>query len=163
RRLAFRFWRVNTPPASAHSTMPASSPHLRRRSRIIWAVRATRRSSAARCTSSVRITFMAFRSASPRTSIPPVSAAPPTCRRAQFVFAARVKNRTRVPERGDFFRSLKPDSEGGVEPKSTQGFYDLARNEDPPFFSCVPSPPPHPPFHILPEYLERYDSAEINL
>jgi choline-sulfatase len=70
-----------------------------------------------------------------------------------------------VDESGPCFRSLQLDYDEEVEAKSIQRLYDLAREgeEAQPFFMCVSFTHPHPPYHILPEYLDRYDPREINL
>jgi choline-sulfatase len=81
----------------------------------------------------------------------------------EFAFYAPGHNLSTVTESGECFRSLQLDYDEEVEAKSIQRLYDLARDEESPFFICVSFTHPHPPFHILPEYLDRYDPAEINL
>lgn len=81
----------------------------------------------------------------------------------EFSFYAPGHNLSTVDESGACFRSLQLDYDEEVEAKSIQRLYDLARDDEQPFFMCVSYTHPHPPFHILPEYLERYRREEINL
>ena len=81
----------------------------------------------------------------------------------EFSFYSPGHNLSTVDESGECFRSLQLDYDEEVETKLIQRLYDLARDDEQPFFMCVSYTHPHPPFHILPEYLARYDRAEINL
>ena len=86
-------------------------------------------------------------------------------REGEFSFYSPGHNLSTVDESGSCFRSLQLDYDEEVEATAIQRLYDLAREgEDAqPFFMCVSFTHPHPPFHILPEYLDRYDTQEINL
>lgn len=83
----------------------------------------------------------------------------------EFSFYAPGHNLSTVDESGACFRSLQLDYDEEVEAKAIQRLYDLAREgeAEQPFFMCVSYTHPHPPYHILPEYLQRYDPAQINL
>ena len=83
----------------------------------------------------------------------------------EFSFYSPGHNLSTVDESGACFRSLQLDYDEEVEAKAIQRLYDLAREGETerPFFMCVSYTHPHPPYHILPEYLERYDPAQINL
>ncbi|MDR6536651.1 choline-sulfatase [Variovorax soli] len=81
----------------------------------------------------------------------------------EFSFYSPGHNLSTVDESGECFRSLQLDYDEEVEAKSIQRLYDLARDGEQPFFMCVSYTHPHPPFHILPEYLARYKREEINL
>lgn len=83
----------------------------------------------------------------------------------EFSFYSPGHNLSTVDESGPCFRSLQLDYDEEVEAKSVQRLYDLAREgeAEQPFFLCVSFTHPHPPFHIPPEYLARYDPADINL
>jgi choline-sulfatase len=81
----------------------------------------------------------------------------------EFSFYSPGHNLSTVDESGECFRSLQLDYDEEVEAKSVQRLYDLARDDEQPFFMCVSYTHPHPPFHILPEYLARYKREEINL
>lgn len=81
----------------------------------------------------------------------------------EFSFYSPGHNLSTVEESGACFRSLQLDYDEEVEAKSVQRLYDLARDDEQPFFMCVSFTHPHPPFHILPEYLDRYKPEEINL
>jgi choline-sulfatase len=83
----------------------------------------------------------------------------------EFSFYSPGHNLSTVDESGSCFRSLQLDYDEEVEAKAIQRLYDLAREgeAEQPFFMCVSYTHPHPPYHILPEYLDRYDPAEINL
>jgi choline-sulfatase len=86
-------------------------------------------------------------------------------REGEFSFYSPGHNLSTVDESGSCFRSLQLDYDEEVEAKAIQRLYDLAREgeAEQPFFMCVSFTHPHPPYHILPEYLNRYDPAEINL
>jgi choline-sulfatase len=86
-------------------------------------------------------------------------------REGEFSFYSPGHNLSTVDESGSCFRSLQLDYDEEVEAKAIQRLYDLAREgqAEQPFFMCVSYTHPHPPYHILPEYLDRYDPAEINL
>jgi len=86
-------------------------------------------------------------------------------REGEFSFYSPGHNLSTVDESGSCFRSLQLDYDEEVEAKSIQRLYDLAREgeAEQPFFMCVSFTHPHPPYHILPEYLDRYDPSEINL
>jgi len=81
----------------------------------------------------------------------------------EFSFYSPGHNLSTVDESGECFRSLQLDYDEEVEAKSIQRLYDLARDDEQPFFMCVSYTHPHPPFHILPEYMARYTREEINL
>lgn len=81
----------------------------------------------------------------------------------EFAFYSPGHNLSTVDESGSCFRSLQLDYDEEVEAKAIQHLYDLARDGEQPFFMCVSYTHPHPPFHILPEYLDRYAPQEINL
>ena len=81
----------------------------------------------------------------------------------EFSFYSPGHNLSTVDESGSCFRSLQLDFDEEVEAKAIQRLYDLAREDDQPFFMCVSYTHPHPPYHILPEYLDRYSPEEINL
>ncbi len=85
-------------------------------------------------------------------------------RKKEFEPAPSGYNLGTIDESGPCFRSLQLDYDEEVEAKSIQCLYDLARDESTdPFFLCASFTHPHPPFHILPEYLDRYQPEEINL
>ncbi|WP_454751816.1 choline-sulfatase [Cupriavidus necator] len=81
----------------------------------------------------------------------------------EFSFYSPGHNLSTVDESGSCFRSLQLDYDEEVEAKAIQRLYDLAREDEQPFFMCVSYTHPHPPYHILPEYLDRYSPEEINL
>lgn len=81
----------------------------------------------------------------------------------EFNFYSPGHNLSTVDESGSCFRSLQLDYDEEVEAKAVQRLYDLAREDEQPFFLCVSYTHPHPPYHILPEYLDRYQPEEINL
>ncbi|MFS8977837.1 choline-sulfatase [Cupriavidus necator] len=81
----------------------------------------------------------------------------------EFSFYSPGHNLSTVDESGSCFRSLQLDYDEEVEAKAIQRLYDLAREDEQPFFMCVSYTHPHPPYHILPEYLDRYAPEEINL
>lgn len=84
-------------------------------------------------------------------------------REGEFAFYAPGHNLSTVQESGECYRSLQLDYDEEVDAKSVQRLFDLARDGESPFFMCVSFTHPHPPFHILPEYLERYPMEEIDL
>ena len=81
----------------------------------------------------------------------------------EFSFYSPGHNLSTVDESGSCFRSLQLDFDEEVEAKAIQRLYDLAREDEQPFFMCVSYTHPHPPYHIPPEYLDRYAPEEINL
>jgi choline-sulfatase len=81
----------------------------------------------------------------------------------EFSFYSPGHNLTTVDESGSCFRSLQLDYDEEVEAKAIQRLYDLAREDEQPFFMCVSYTHPHPPYHIPPEYLDRYSPEDINL
>jgi choline-sulfatase len=81
----------------------------------------------------------------------------------EFSFYSPGHNLSTVDEAGPCFRSLQLDYDEEVEAKSIQRLYDLARDDEQPFFMCVSFTHPHPPYHVPPEYLDRYKPEEINL
>ena len=81
----------------------------------------------------------------------------------EFSFYSPGHNLSTVDESGSCFRSLQLDYDEEVEAKAIQRLYDLAREDEQPFFMCVSYTHPHPPYHIPPEYLDRYSLEEINL
>lgn len=81
----------------------------------------------------------------------------------EFSFYSPGHNLGTVDEAGSCFRSLQLDYDEEVEAKAIQRLYDLAREDEQPFFMCVSYTHPHPPYHIPPEYLDRYKLEEINL
>jgi choline-sulfatase len=81
----------------------------------------------------------------------------------EFSFYSPGHNLSTVDESGGCYRSLQLDYDEEVEAKAIQRLYDLAREDEQPFMMCVSYTHPHPPYHILPEYLERYEPEEINL
>ena len=81
----------------------------------------------------------------------------------EFSFYSPGHNLSTVDESGSCFRSLQLDYDEEVEAKAIQRLYDLAREDEQPFFMCVSYTHPHPPYHIPPEYLDRYSPEEINL
>lgn len=83
----------------------------------------------------------------------------------EFSFYSPGHNLSTVDESGSCYRSLQLDYDEEVEATSIQRLYDLAREgeAEQPFFMCVSFTHPHPPYHIPPEYLDRYDPAQINL
>jgi choline-sulfatase len=81
----------------------------------------------------------------------------------EFSFYSPGHDLSTVDESGSCYRSLQLDFDEEVEAKAIQRLYDLAREDDQPFFMCVSYTHPHPPYHIPPEYLDRYDPDEINL
>lgn len=81
----------------------------------------------------------------------------------EFSFYSPGHNLSTVDEAGSCFRSLQLDYDEEVEAKSIQRLYDLAREDEQPFFMCVSYTHPHPPYHIPPEYLDRYKLEDINL
>jgi choline-sulfatase len=81
----------------------------------------------------------------------------------EFRFYSPGHNLSTVDESGPCYRSLQLDYDEEVEAKAVQRLYDLARDDEQPFMMCVSYTHPHPPYHILPEYLARYTPEEINL
>lgn len=81
----------------------------------------------------------------------------------EFSFYSPGHNLSTVDESGSCYRSLQLDFDEEVEAKAIQRLYDLARDGEQPFFMCVSYTHPHPPYHITPEYLDRYTPEEINL
>ncbi|HVZ45649.1 MAG TPA: choline-sulfatase [Ramlibacter sp.] len=82
----------------------------------------------------------------------------------EFSFYSPGHNLSTVDESGSCFRSLQLDYDEEVEARTIQRLYDLARDDDRrPFFLCASFTHPHPPYHIPPEYLERYSPEDINL
>ena len=81
----------------------------------------------------------------------------------EFSFYSPGHNLSTVDESGACYRSLQLDFDEEVEAKAIQRLYDLAREDEQPFMMCVSYTHPHPPYHILPEYLARYAPEDINL
>ena len=119
---------------------------------------------AARCISSGRTNSTATRTASPPTSIRPISAGPRTGVRARRRSQSPGDQPRSVIEAGVCARSMQIDFDDEVAHQAVRKIYDLAREQERmPFFLTVSFTHPHNPFVTTREYWDRYDHEAIDM